>query len=307
MTNPRDTGRWDMFNGEYVDTNVRVDFVWGNIPLQPNDDRGEDTLDPTLDSHIIATSGYQNFPAFVTGDPYDDTTANATVPVLSELTLEEAEAALIEAGLVLGEVTYDEDNANSENDGYVASQETTDGTVLNAGAEVNLTVFRLVGTAIPNIAGMGWVQAHAELTGAGFVLGTETYSSTGATESNVNLVKNTSPAIGTLQPAGSTVNIVYYEFLGYNIAGIRYESTLDGGAGGYYLFITGRTNQPTVGNPIYINDSGQDVDGAHTVLAVANDDSFNTGGTKISIDKGSSTYTGAQIIGSGLWSRTNIW
>lgn len=80
--------------------NVQVDFVWGNLPLQPNDDRTDqyvgvsnvenvgwtqgykytsDTLRTSdyyvelnnldgrvpADSHTIATTGYSNFPAYI--------------------------------------------------------------------------------------------------------------------------------------------------------------------------------------------------------------------------------------------------
>jgi hypothetical protein len=44
--------------------NVQVDFVWGNLPLQPDDQRGSNTLDPTLDNHEIATEGYNGYPGF---------------------------------------------------------------------------------------------------------------------------------------------------------------------------------------------------------------------------------------------------
>lgn len=70
MTNPRDTGRWDAINQEYVDTNVRIDFAWGNIPIQPNDDR-DTGLDPELDSHIIATDGWSSFPEFEPNTGFD--------------------------------------------------------------------------------------------------------------------------------------------------------------------------------------------------------------------------------------------
>lgn len=53
MTNPVDT------NG-----NVKVDFVWGNMPLQPNDQRGMAQLDPALDNHSTATGAWQGFPGF---------------------------------------------------------------------------------------------------------------------------------------------------------------------------------------------------------------------------------------------------
>lgn len=46
--------------------NVRVDHVWGNIPMQPNTQRPEDAqLDPDLDNHYIAISGWNGFPGYI--------------------------------------------------------------------------------------------------------------------------------------------------------------------------------------------------------------------------------------------------
>lgn len=63
MTNPRDTGRYDAINDTWIDQQVRVDFAWGNIPMQPDDDR-DTGLDSQLDSHVIATDGWAYFPDF---------------------------------------------------------------------------------------------------------------------------------------------------------------------------------------------------------------------------------------------------
>jgi hypothetical protein len=55
-------------NGHLVDDkgNVVVDFVWGNFPLQPNDDRVEpNLLDYTLDNHIIADAAYNGYPLYI--------------------------------------------------------------------------------------------------------------------------------------------------------------------------------------------------------------------------------------------------
>ena len=83
-------------NGNLVDTsgNVAVDFVWGNFPMQPNDDRTDGTavevvaanasenkswtgysvypsarLNPTVDSHAIAEAEWANFPSFIAAEP----------------------------------------------------------------------------------------------------------------------------------------------------------------------------------------------------------------------------------------------
>ena len=56
-------------NGNLLDTagEVAIDFVWGNFPIQPNDARPNTTaerLDPALDSHIIALSGWNGYPQY---------------------------------------------------------------------------------------------------------------------------------------------------------------------------------------------------------------------------------------------------
>jgi hypothetical protein len=75
--------------------NVAVDFVWGNIPMQPNDVREENgqtaLLDPTLDNHSIAYENWNGYPLFtantagpegagyiVVRNVLGETTANAT-------------------------------------------------------------------------------------------------------------------------------------------------------------------------------------------------------------------------------------
>lgn len=65
--------------------NVQVDFVWGNMPMQPDDDRGgegqSDTLDPALDNHVIATTGWSNFPGYIPNYAGDgDTDFEVVVP-----------------------------------------------------------------------------------------------------------------------------------------------------------------------------------------------------------------------------------
>ena len=83
-------------NGNLVDTsgNVAVDFVWGNFPMQPNDDRTDGTavevvaanasenkswtgysvypsarLNASYDSHAIAEAEWANYPSFIAAEP----------------------------------------------------------------------------------------------------------------------------------------------------------------------------------------------------------------------------------------------
>lgn len=74
---------------------IQVDFVWGNFPLQPNEDRGgegqSDTLDMSLDNHVIADIGWSNYPGYIpnySGD--EDPDLEFVVPTLLRKTIAEA-------------------------------------------------------------------------------------------------------------------------------------------------------------------------------------------------------------------------
>lgn len=93
----------DEYNDPIVETgNVQVEFPWGNIPLQPDEDRDNgtagntgggaddygwstttkvisDVLNPALDNHIIATTGYANFPGYLDNYVGDGDTGLETV------------------------------------------------------------------------------------------------------------------------------------------------------------------------------------------------------------------------------------
>jgi hypothetical protein len=74
--------------------NVQVDFVWGNMPMQPDDDR-DTPLNSGLDNHIIATTGISNFPGFIPDYAGDgDAGLEAVVPDLLRKTRSAAEDLL---------------------------------------------------------------------------------------------------------------------------------------------------------------------------------------------------------------------
>ena len=166
MTNPRDTGRYDAFTDSYIDTNVRIDFAWGNIPMQPNDDRGMAQLDPELDSHIIATTQYEGFPAFITGAPYDDTILNATVPNLVGLTTSGVAGALTSAGITGGYDVADTSTvgATALNDGKVKSQTPAANSLVNYDTSVSVVLYEYVAPATTGpIAGFNRLPVHFSL------------------------------------------------------------------------------------------------------------------------------------------------
>ena len=81
--------------------NTQVDFVWGNLPIQPNTGRDDD-LDPALDNHAIVTTGYANYPQFIPnyeGD--DDQQLEVVVPDFVRLTIQNAGDLASDIGLDL--------------------------------------------------------------------------------------------------------------------------------------------------------------------------------------------------------------
>lgn len=60
-------------NGHLVDDagNPVIDHVWGNMPMQPNDQRTTD-LNVALDNHINAVSGWNGYPLYTPNTPGED-------------------------------------------------------------------------------------------------------------------------------------------------------------------------------------------------------------------------------------------
>lgn len=93
-------------NGNLVDDagNVAVDFVWGNFPLQPNDDREENgggLLDATLDNHSIAYEGWNGYPLYDPNTTGDEGAGFIVVPSVIGSTTAVATNVLEDAGLVV--------------------------------------------------------------------------------------------------------------------------------------------------------------------------------------------------------------
>jgi hypothetical protein len=108
-------------NGNLLDSagEVAIDFVWGNMPLQPNDVRPDATgatlsttvttrvpgrLDPEEDGHIIALSGWNGYPQYTPNtageDVAGDTTDYVLVPSVLGFTTALATDAMRDASLV---------------------------------------------------------------------------------------------------------------------------------------------------------------------------------------------------------------
>lgn len=102
-------------NGHLLDDagNVAVDFVWGNMPMQPNDVRTT-RLNATLDDHIRALSEWNGFPGYTPNDPGSDILGPTDyVSVPNVLGLTEAIATDVLQDYGLGTVTVAESTANA--------------------------------------------------------------------------------------------------------------------------------------------------------------------------------------------------
>jgi len=226
MSNPVDTSG-----------NVKVDFVWGNFAMQPNDGRDGDgadvvvaadadqnydwkgysvfpseELDPVLDNHSIVYNEWNGFPSYTPVEPFLDNTANTVVPDVIGETESDAQTALEDADLVKGTVTTSTVGATVENDETVKSQSPTAGTTVNKESSVDLVLFEAA--TVPNVVGETEAEATASLTSAGLVKGNVTTSTSGADAENDGTVKSQDPAAGDKADTGSAVDLVLYLFEG---------------------------------------------------------------------------------------------
>jgi hypothetical protein len=184
-------------NGNLLDSagEVAIDFVWGNFPIQPNDARPNTAtgrLDPALDNHIIALSGWNGFPLYNPNTPGEDVagpTDYILTPNVLGLTTALATDALKDASF--GTVTVATAATNAASTITAVSRTGTTATLTSSGAGAKYPV----GTKI----------TVASLVAPDDVLnGTYTVTATGT--NSVSYTTTTSGALstGSLTVAGLT-------------------------------------------------------------------------------------------------------
>lgn len=344
MTNPVDD--WG---------NPRVDFVYGNVPMQPDDQRTggpnqivddnaagnrgwsgtyvapSDTLSTNetvflsvgdqsqdtpwqeidtraviieADNHVNAIRQYEGFPAFIQGAPYDDLTPNVAVPDLVGMLTGLAYSAVDAVGLNYSVDDSRITGATLENDSHVYSQTPAAGTLVNVGSTVYTVIYEA--PLVPGLIGLTNSEAQAALVAAGLVLGTSTPTSTGATSQNNGTVKTQSVASGTQVDAGTTVDVTIYNYVAANpIAGWS-QASFPGHAeltgNDVYMFLLGRTVKPTVGSTITVTGgSNSSLSGNWTVNVVEDNDSYNSGGTVVTMTSLVGGVTGVNGSTGGTW------
>jgi hypothetical protein len=93
-------------NGNLLDSagNVAIDFVWGNFPIQPNDERLENggaLLSATLDNHNIAYQGYNGYPLYTPNTQGAEGAGYIVVPSVLGLATAAASRILSDDGLTV--------------------------------------------------------------------------------------------------------------------------------------------------------------------------------------------------------------
>lgn len=239
--------------------NPRVDFVWGPFPIQPDDQR-------------IMPSG----PVYVTNQP-ENTNWTEKLPVYSN-TLATGLTTLsfpTGDGGAFREQTFAYDNhkvATTQYEGYPGFIQ---------GAPYDDTIPNVT---VPNVVDFDSVAAAtAYLQDAGLTVGVVTTSTVGATSENNNWVKSQSPAAGTLVNAGSTVTLVEYDYVApaNTILAMRYNMSMQN-QGNVDMIIPGQIVKPAVYDIVNVSgNSRSDFNGTAIVYAVANDNGYTTGSTKV--------------------------
>ncbi len=127
-----------------------------------------------------------------------------TVPDVVGLTEAEAGAAIATVGLVVGNITRENDDEVEA--GIVLGQDPAANTVVDKGSAVNLVVSLGQQVAVPDVVGMTQANATTAITTAGLTVGTvtEEYSET----VTAGDVISQNPAANTVVDKGSAVNLV---------------------------------------------------------------------------------------------------
>ena len=154
-------------NGNLLDDSgeVAIDFVWGNFPIQPNDARPNTTagrLDPALDNHIIALSGWNGFPLYnpnTAGEDVAGPTDYVLVPSVLGLTTALAVDAMKDASLVVTTAA-----AATNAAGSITDIDRTAGSTTVELTGVGFTAAYPVGTKI-TVASTGTVDGTWTVTG----------------------------------------------------------------------------------------------------------------------------------------------
>ena len=212
-------------DGHLLDTagNVAVDFVWGNMPLQPNDVRATGAkLNYALDSHNIAEDGWNGYPGYTpntTGSQSGGvdyvvvpnvlglTTANATDALLDAELVASPQAAFTPA-LTAITLTSNVASVTVTAHGYKVGDVVTIAGLTNgsgsASNDADLNGTHTI-TVVPDANNIRWAQTHADITAHSGITGV-----TAKVVARAGTIYAQGTAAGTSAAVGDTVTITPY-------------------------------------------------------------------------------------------------
>ena len=193
-------------NGNLLDDagNVAVDFVWGNFPLQPNDQRPDTAtgrLNYALDNHVIAQVGWNGYPG------YEPNTDGSAVDSDSPADGIQADEIFLKVPTVIGLTTALATDALKDA-GFATV--TTNATLASNAAGSITDIDRTAGSTTVELTGTGFVAAYPvgtkiTVASTGTVDGTWTVTGTTST----NKIRFTSNASTVLTSGtGSIIGVV---------------------------------------------------------------------------------------------------
>jgi hypothetical protein len=218
-------------NGNLVDDagNVVVDHVWGNMPMQPNDDREENgggLLDVALDNHIIAYTGWNGYPSYTPNSPGAEGAGYIVVPSVIGQTTANATDILEDAGLVVtaasatANVKKDVTRFNATSATVAVVYTSSASTAYPVGAKVTLAAGTPAGVSPVNLPAYAlgtWTVTAADSTtitiaGSGFTVADTTgINETGNIFGVAGTIKTQSVAAGANEiEVGDAITITPY-------------------------------------------------------------------------------------------------
>lgn len=214
-------------DGHLVDDkgNVVVDFVWGNMPLQPNDvrrDNGGSNLNYALDSHNIAEDGWNGYPLYTpnTTGSQDGGVDYAVVPnVIGQLTAD-ATDTLLDSTLIASvqsaftpvisaiALTSNVVTVTATGHGYAVGDSVVVAGLSNgsgnAAYDADLNGTHTI-TVVGNANTFSWAQTHANITTHSGLSG-----NTAKVAARAGRIHAQGTAAGTSVAVGDTVTITPY-------------------------------------------------------------------------------------------------
>jgi hypothetical protein len=218
-------------NGNLVDDagNVVVDHVWGNMPMQPKDDRVENgggLLDPALDNHNVAYEGWNGYPLYTPNTAGPEGAGYIVVPSVIGQTTANATDILEDDGLVVtvasaaANVKKDVTRFNATSATVAVVYTSTASTAYPVGTKVTLAAGTPAGVSPVNLPAYAlgtWTVTAADSTtitiaGSGFTVADTTgINETGNIFGVAGTIKTQSVAAGADNIAvGAAITITPY-------------------------------------------------------------------------------------------------